>query len=80
MLREGKSVAHAHLRYIRPMPRNFGDVLKRYKTILIPEINTGQLARVIRDKYLIDVKQYNKIQGMPITKSELYHEVKGLID
>jgi 2-oxoglutarate ferredoxin oxidoreductase subunit alpha len=80
MLREGKSVAHAHLRYIRPMPRNFGDVLKRYKTILIPEINTGQLARVIRDKYLIDVKQYNKIQGMPITKSELYHAVGEILD
>jgi 2-oxoglutarate ferredoxin oxidoreductase subunit alpha len=80
MLREGKSVAHAHLRYIRPMPRNFGDVLKRFKTILIPEINTGQLARVIRDKYLIDVKQYNKIQGMPITKSELYHAVGEILD
>jgi 2-oxoglutarate ferredoxin oxidoreductase subunit alpha len=80
MLHEGKSVAHAHLRYIRPMPRNFGDVLKRYKTILIPEINTGQLARVIRDKYLIDVKQYNKIQGMPITKSELYHAVGEILD
>jgi len=75
-VREGKSVSHAHLRYIRPMPGNLGDVLRRFKTVLIPEINTGQLARVIRDKFLIDVRQYNKIQGTPITKSELYHAVK----
>jgi 2-oxoglutarate ferredoxin oxidoreductase subunit alpha len=61
------------------MPRNLGAMLKRYKHVLIPEINTGQLARVIRDKYLVDVKQYNKIQGTPITKSELEHAVKEII-
>ena len=80
LLRDGKSVAHAQLRYIRPMPRNLGALLKRYKTVLIPEINTGQLARVIRDKYLIDVKQYNKIQGTPISKSELEYVARGILD
>lgn len=80
LLREGKSVAHAHLRYIRPMPRNLGTMLKSYKHVLIPEINTGQLARVIRDKYLIDVKQYNKIQGTPITKGELEHAVREILN
>lgn len=79
MIDEGHAVAHAHLRYLRPFPRNLGDVLKRYKTVLIPELNTGQLARVIRDRYLVDVKQYNKIQGVPITKSELTHEVRELV-
>lgn len=80
LLREGKSVAHAHLRYIKPLPKNLGEILKRFKCVLIPEINTGQLARVIRDKFLLDVKQYNKIQGTPITKSELMHAVRELID
>jgi 2-oxoglutarate ferredoxin oxidoreductase subunit alpha len=80
LLREGKSVAHAHLRYIKPLPKNLGEILKRFKHVLIPEINTGQLARVIRDKFLIDVKQYNKIQGTPITKSELTHAVRELLD
>ena len=79
LLKEGKSVAHAHIRYLRPLPGNLGEILKRYKIVLIPEINTGQLARVIRDKYLIDVKQYNKIQGIPITKSELLHAVRAYL-
>lgn len=77
---QGSSVAHAHLRYLRPFPRNLGDVMKRFKTVLIPEINTGQLARMIRDKYLVDVKQYNKIQGVPITRSELRHEVQNILE
>ncbi len=80
LVKQGMSVAHAHLRYIRPMPRNLGAMMKRYKHVLIPEINTGQLARVIRDKYLIDVKQYNKIQGTPITKGELEHAVREILD
>jgi 2-oxoglutarate ferredoxin oxidoreductase subunit alpha len=76
LLKEGKSVAHAHIRYLRPLPRNLGKILKGFKTILIPEINSGQLSKLIRNKYMIDVKQYNKIQGNPITKSELLREVK----
>jgi 2-oxoglutarate ferredoxin oxidoreductase subunit alpha len=80
LIREGKKVSHAHLRYIRPFPRNLGTLLKNFKTVLIPEINTGQLARVIRDKYLLGVKQYNKIQGTPISKSELEHAVRELLN
>lgn len=68
---QGKSVAHAHIRYIRPFPKNLGDMLKRYKTILIPEINNGQLIKIIRDKYLVDAKGFNKIKGTPITRAEL---------
>jgi 2-oxoglutarate ferredoxin oxidoreductase subunit alpha len=79
LLDDGYQVAHAHLRYLRPLPRNLGDMLKRYEQVLIPEMNTGQLARVIRDHYLIDVQQYNKIQGTPISKAELLHAARALL-
>jgi 2-oxoglutarate/2-oxoacid ferredoxin oxidoreductase subunit alpha len=72
---KGKSVAHAHLRYIRPFPKNLGDILKNYETVLIPEINNGQLIRIIRDVYFVDAKGYNKIKGTPIAKSELVEEL-----
>ncbi len=72
-LREvGYSVAHVHLRYLKPFPRNLGELLGRYEKIIIPEINNGQLARVIRDHFLLPVIQYNKIQGTPIAADELY--------
>ena len=76
MLKEGHSVAHAHLRYVRPFPRNLGTLLANYRTVIIPEINNGQLIRIIRDKYLVDAKPYNKIMGVPITKSELMDAIK----
>ena len=72
---QGKSVAHAHLRYIRPFPKNLGEILKNYETVLIPEINNGQLIRIIRDVYFVDAKGYNKIKGVPITKGELIDEL-----
>jgi 2-oxoglutarate/2-oxoacid ferredoxin oxidoreductase subunit alpha len=67
----GKQVSHAHVRYIKPFPKNLGDILQQFETVLIPEINNGQLVKIIRDKYLIDAKAYNKIMGVPITKTEL---------
>ncbi len=73
---QGKSVAHAHLRYVRPFPKNLGDILKNYETVLIPEINNGQLIRIIRDVYFVDAKGYNKIKGTPITKGELVEEIR----
>ena len=76
LLEEGHSVAHAQIRYVRPFPKNLGDILKKYKTVLIPEINNGQLIKIIRDQYLIDAKGYNKIMGVPITKSELEEAIK----
>ena len=76
LLKEGISVAHAHLRYLRPFPRNLGEVLNKYKKVLIPEINNGQLIKIIRDQYLVDAKAYNKIMGVPITKSELIEAIK----
>ena len=56
--------------------KNLGDILKRYKTVLIPEINNGQLIKIIRDQYLIDAKGYHKIMGVPITKAEITDEIK----
>jgi 2-oxoglutarate/2-oxoacid ferredoxin oxidoreductase subunit alpha len=72
----GHSVSHAHLRYIRPFPRNLGDILKNFDKVIIPEINNGQLVKIIRDQYFIDAIPYNKIMGSPITKTELVAEIK----
>ncbi len=76
---EGLAVSHAHLRYIRPFPKNLGTMLKNFDQVLIPEINNGQLIRIIRDLYFVDAKGYNKIKGVPITKGEIIDEVKKLI-
>lgn len=73
---QGLSVSHAHLRYIRPFPKNLGEILAGFDTVLIPEINNGQLIRIIRDVYFVDAKGYNKIMGVPITKTELVEEIR----
>lgn len=76
---QDKAVAHAHIRYLRPLPANLGELLKGYKNILIPEINNGQLIKIIRDKYLVDAKGYNKIKGVPITRTELINAIEELL-
>ena len=73
---DGYKVSHAHIRYLRPFPKNLGDLLKNFDTILIPELNNGQLIKIIRDQYLVDAKGYNKIMGVPIMKAELIEEIK----
>jgi len=75
----GLTVSHAHLRYIRPFPRNLGDMLKNFDHVLVPEINDGQLVKIIRDKYLVDAKPFNKVMGIPITKGELIEVVKRMV-
>jgi 2-oxoglutarate ferredoxin oxidoreductase subunit alpha len=75
---EGMKVAHAHLRHMRPFPRNLGEMLRNYKKVLIPEINNGQLIKIIRDKYLVDAIGFNKIKGTPITRTELVNAIKGM--
>ena len=79
MLAMGHKCAHAHLRYIKPFPRNLKSLMGRYEKILIPEINNGQLSKLIREKYLIEVIQFNKIQGMPIGHVELKDFVQQII-
>jgi 2-oxoglutarate ferredoxin oxidoreductase subunit alpha len=76
LLSEGLQVAHAHLRYLRPFPKNLGDILKNYEKVLIPEINNGQLIKIIRDVYFVDAIGYNKIMGIPLTKTELVEEIR----
>ncbi|MGN6567423.1 MAG: 2-oxoacid:acceptor oxidoreductase subunit alpha [Flavipsychrobacter sp.] len=76
---QGKSVAHAHLRHMRPFPRNLGEILGNYKKVLIPELNNGQLIKIIRDKYLVDAIAYNKIKGVPLTRSELVQAISELL-
>ncbi|MBI1783482.1 MAG: 2-oxoacid:acceptor oxidoreductase subunit alpha [Sphingobacteriales bacterium] len=78
-LEQGYSVAHAHLRHVRPFPKNLGDIIKNYDQVLIPEINNGQLIKIIRDVYFVDAKGYNKIKGTPITKGELVEEIKKYV-
>ena len=73
---EGGSVAHAHLRYLNPFPRNLGSLLKNYERVLIPELNMGQLNLLIRGRFLIDTLSYNKVQGKPFTVSELINKIK----
>ena len=76
---KGHAVSHAHLRHVRPFPKNLGEILKNFDTVLIPEINNGQLIRIIRDVYFIDAKGYNKIMGVPITKTELVIKLEEML-
>jgi 2-oxoglutarate ferredoxin oxidoreductase subunit alpha len=69
--RKGHSVAHAHLRYLNPFPRNLGDLLRRYEQVIIPEMNLGQLASLIRAQYLVDAISHTKVAGMPFKAEEL---------
>lgn len=79
LLKEGHPVSHVHLRYVRPFPKNLGDILKNFEHILIPELNNGQLIKIIRDQYLVNAKGHNKIMGIPFTKHELVDEIKKLL-
>lgn len=76
---KGYPVSHAHLRYLRPFPKNLGEILANFETVLVPEINNGQLIRIIRDNYLVDAKGYNKIMGVPITKTELVMKLEEML-
>jgi 2-oxoglutarate ferredoxin oxidoreductase subunit alpha len=76
---QGKAVSHAHIKYMRPFPKNLGAILAGFETILIPEINNGQLIKIIRDQYLVDAKAYNKIMGIPITKLELVTAIESYL-
>lgn len=79
LLEEGYPVSHAHLRYLRPFPSNLGEILKNFDHVLIPEINNGQLIKIIRDEYLIDAKAFNKVMGVPITKGELVDIIRKML-
>lgn len=75
---EGIDVSHIHVRYLNPFPKNFEKLLRSFETIIVPEINNGQLVKIIRDKYLIDAKAFNKIKGLPFSVEEIVNKVKEL--
>ncbi len=79
-LKNGKSVAHAHLRYMNPFPKNLGEIVKRYEKVLIPELNAGQLSLLIRGKFLVDAQGLNKIQGKPFLVSEVVRKIDEMLE
>jgi 2-oxoglutarate ferredoxin oxidoreductase subunit alpha len=80
LLADGFSVSHAHLRYINPLPKNLGELLSGFDMVLIPEINNGQLIKIIRDKYLINAIPFNKIKGTPFEAREIKNRIIELHD
>ncbi|MER5469652.1 2-oxoacid:acceptor oxidoreductase subunit alpha [Streptomyces sp. NPDC002685] len=76
----GEHIAQAHLRHLNPFPRNLGAVLKRYDKVVIPEMNLGQLATLVRAKYLVDAHSYNQVNGMPFKAEQLATALKEAID
>jgi 2-oxoglutarate ferredoxin oxidoreductase subunit alpha len=75
----GGKVAHAHLNYLNPFPRNTGDVLRRYDKILVPEMNLGQLLKLVRAEFLVDAVGYNRVRGLPFRSSELAEAMEGML-
>ncbi len=75
----GKSVSHVHLRYLNPLPKEIGDIMKNFKRVLIPELNLGQLRLLIRAEYLIDAVGLNKIQGQPFHVFEVESKIDELL-
>ncbi len=75
----GLSVAHAHLRYLNPFPRNLGALMARHARVLVPELNNGQLAQLLRAQFLIDVVSLSKVQGRPFTIAEIEDKVEELL-
>lgn len=71
----GGQVAQAHLRHLNPFPRNLGEVLKRYDKVVVPEMNLGQLAHLLRAKYLVDARSYNQVTGLPFKAEQLAHAI-----
>jgi 2-oxoglutarate/2-oxoacid ferredoxin oxidoreductase subunit alpha len=75
----GGSVAQAHLRHLSPFPANLGDVLRSYDKVLVPEINLGQLALLLRGRYLVDVVSYNRVRGLPFRAAELANVIQDVM-
>jgi len=75
----GRKIGHVHLRHLHPLPKNLGEVLKRYRKVVVPEMNMGQLLWVLRAKYLVDAEGYNKIQGKPFKQSEIEGKIEQVL-
>ena len=77
---KGKKVSHLHLRYLNPLPRDLEETLKRFKQVMIPEMNMGQLLKMVRADYLIDAFGFNKIQGRPFKVSEIENRINRALE
>jgi 2-oxoglutarate/2-oxoacid ferredoxin oxidoreductase subunit alpha len=75
----GGAVDHAHLHYLNPFPRNTGEVLRSYDKVLIPEMNLGQLLKLVRAEFLVDATGYNRVRGLPFRASELEEAIWGML-
>ncbi len=78
--KEGHKVAQTHLRHLNPFPGNLGDVLHGYERVVVPEMNLGQLAMMLRARYLVDVESYSRVRGLPISLSELAADLITVVD
>ncbi|HET6759515.1 MAG TPA: 2-oxoglutarate ferredoxin oxidoreductase subunit alpha, partial [Propionibacteriaceae bacterium] len=76
----GRQIAYTHLRHLNPFPANLGDILRSYQRVIVPEMNMGQLALLLRAKYLVDVRSYSRVRGLPISLSELARDLEAEID
>jgi 2-oxoglutarate ferredoxin oxidoreductase subunit alpha len=76
---KGRRIGHVHLRHLNPLPRNLGDVLKRYRRVLVPELNMGQLLWLLRARYLVDAVGYPKVQGKPFKQAELEAKLEEVL-
>jgi 2-oxoglutarate ferredoxin oxidoreductase subunit alpha len=76
---KGRRIGHVHLRHLHPLPRNLGDVMKRYRKVVVPEMNMGQLLWVLRAKYLVDAEGFNKIQGKPFKQAEIEAKIEEVL-
>jgi 2-oxoglutarate ferredoxin oxidoreductase subunit alpha len=72
----GRSISSVHLRYLNPLPSDLGEILARFKKVLVPEMNLGQLSKILRATYLVDAKGINKVQGKPFKVSELIARIE----
>jgi 2-oxoglutarate ferredoxin oxidoreductase subunit alpha len=76
----GRAVAHAHLRHLNPFPRNTGEVLRRYDKVLVPEMNLGQLLKLVRAEFLVDAVGYNRVSGLPLRAAEVADAIEAMVD
>ena len=76
----GLKIAHAHLRHMNPFPADLGDVVRRYPQILVPEINLGQLSKLIRAEYLVDAKSFTQMLGVPFRAADLERAILEMME
>jgi 2-oxoglutarate ferredoxin oxidoreductase subunit alpha len=77
--KSGLDVSHTHLRYVKPFPKNLGEILYNFEHVLVPEMNMGQLVKIIRDKYLIPAEGFNKVQGVPFTATDILGKIIDIL-